>query len=255
MSDSEQREGGMTASFPISAPDLVRRRVLFAVALVDPMTGALVSEGMRVDAAGLVGKPIVNASGNFVWLAEGAARPDAVTVTPEGRPFEPETRNVAPIPDPPAEDPLQPAIPIDQTLRRLRILLRPTPAYPFPDGVTVLHGRLQETAAANAPRVAGAAVEPQWKDSLLNWNASIAAGLTTASGEFRAALLLPPGARADGGPQQINARLVFTRGALRRATPEALVTPGTTLVAPGTIPPPPGTPDFGVLAWDQLVPA
>jgi hypothetical protein len=255
MSDSGQREGGMTASFPVSAPDLVRRRVLFAVALVDPITGALVSEGMRVDADGLIGKPIVNASGHFVWLAEGAARPNAVTVTPEDRRFEPEARNVAPIPDPPAEDPLQPAIPIDQTLRRLRILLRPTPAYPFPDGATVLHGRLQETAAAKAPRVAGAAVEPQWKDLGANWNASVATGVTTTNGEFRAALLLPPAAQADGGPQQITARVVFTRGALRRATPEALVTPGTSSIAPGSIPPPPGTPDFGVLAWDQLVPA
>lgn len=245
----------MSSPFPISAPDLVRRRILFAVALVDPISGALVSEGMRVRADGLVGKPIVNASGHFVWLAEGTARPNAVIVTPGNRPFEPEARNVAPIPDPPGEDPLQPAIPIDQTARRLRILLRPTPAYPFPDGITVLHGRLQETAAANAPRVADAAVEPQWNDLLLNWNSSIAAGATTASGEFRAALLLPANARADGGPQQINVRLVFTRGAVRRATPEALVTPGTTLLAPGSIPPPPGTPDFGVLAWDQLMPA
>ncbi|MEH2530782.1 hypothetical protein V1277_002841 [Bradyrhizobium sp. AZCC 1588] len=246
----------MTSPFPISAPDLLRRRILFAVALVDPISGALVSEGVRVEADGLVGKPIVNRSGHFVWLAEGAARPNAVTVTPENRPFEPETRNVAPIPDPPAEDPLQPAIPIDQTARRLRILLRPTPAYPFPDSVTQLHGRLQETAAANAPRLAGAAVEPQWKDATQagNWHPSIALGLTAVNGEFRTALLLPPGASADGGPQQINVRLVFTRGALRRATPEALVTPGTTLVAPGSIPPQPGTPNFGVIAWEQLNP-
>ena len=150
-----------------------------------------------------------------------------MTVTPEDRPFEPEARNVAPMPDPPPEDPLQPAIPIDQTLRRLRILLRPTPAYPFPDRATVLHGRLQETAAANAPRVAGVMVEPQWKDLGANWNASVATEVTTANGEFRAALLLPPGAQADGGPQQITTRVVFTRGALRRASPEALVTPGT----------------------------
>src|SRR5262245_65772069 len=66
----------MMRPFPISQPELLRRRVLFAVALTDPLTGMLVSSGMRVSVDQLESPPIVNHSGHFVWLAEDGAPAD-----------------------------------------------------------------------------------------------------------------------------------------------------------------------------------
>ena len=63
--------------------------MLFAVGLIDPITGDLVSSGVKVSVNELAGRPILNRSGYFVWLAEGDARPTTVTVTPDGAPFEP----------------------------------------------------------------------------------------------------------------------------------------------------------------------
>jgi hypothetical protein len=240
----------MTATSPITAPELSRRRVLFAVALVDPVTGARVSRDVRVIADGLSGQPIISHSGFFVWLAEGAARPNSVRVVPDGAPYRPATVAVPALPDPPPEDPGQASPVVDSTQRLLRIVLRPSDAYPFPDGVTLLYGRLLETAAAGAAAVAGVSCVVQWKDDVSgNWKPSLAAGVTSATGEFKVGVQLPVGAKADGGPDKITVRVVFDRSGVMKATASAAVAPGSESVAPG------GTPRFGVLAWDQLAAA
>lgn len=51
----------------LHSPDEIKRRVMFALELVDPVTGRLVSEGMVVTAAGLA-RPVVAPSGRFVWI-------------------------------------------------------------------------------------------------------------------------------------------------------------------------------------------
>jgi hypothetical protein len=238
----------MSALFPVLAPDLIRRRVLFAVALVDPITGRLVSRGLRVTADGLAGRPVVNHSGHFVWLSEGAARPTRVRVAPDGAPFEPESIAVGVLPDPAPDDPQLPPVTVDPSLRRLRIPLRPTPAYPFPDGVTLVHGRLKETTAADAAAVANAEVEPQWQlDDAATWKSSAARARTGATGEFTGALLLPADAKPEGDSGKIAMRVVFDRAGVRKATPAGSVAPGSRVATPG------GTPLFGVVAWDQLL--
>jgi hypothetical protein len=240
-------EDVMTFPLAITGPELVRRRVLFAVALVDPVTGARVSRDVRVFADGVSGPPIVNRSGLFVWLAEGAARPKTVRVVPKGAPFGPETVAVPALPDPPPDDSSQPSMRVDPAQRLLRIVLRPTDGYAFPDGVTLLHGRLLETATPGAAAVAGVACVAQWRDEISGkWIPSPAVGPTSATGEFRVGFQLPAGAKADGGPDKITTRVLFDRSGVMKATASASMAPGSEMVAPG------GTPSFGVLAWDQL---
>ena len=82
------------------APDRLNRKVLFAVELVDPLTRVLTHDGVRVDAAGLRGRPIMSHSGRFVWLEEGTAWPGAITIDPGRLPFE---RHVEPAPPRPAD--------------------------------------------------------------------------------------------------------------------------------------------------------
>jgi hypothetical protein len=196
----------MAASNLQKEPDILRRRVLFAVGLIDPLTGQLVSSGMKVSLDELLRRPIVNRSGYFVWLVEGDARPSTVTVVPAGAPYERETVAVGPLPAPPPEDPSLPIDPADAPKRRLHIFLRPTGAYPFPDGAIVVRGKLTETAAQNAPAVKNARIGLEWKaesqqntnaPAVANWKRSPAAAATSDRGEFAAALALPPGARPE----------------------------------------------------------
>src|SRR5688572_11442914 len=51
----------------LHAPDEVKRRVMFALELVDPVTGRLASEDMIVTAPGFA-PPVRSASGRFVWI-------------------------------------------------------------------------------------------------------------------------------------------------------------------------------------------
>jgi len=209
--------------FPISQPELLRRRVLFAVALTDPLTGMLVSNGLHVSVDKLESPPIVNHSGHFVWLAENGGRPTTVTIDPDGAPYEADTVAVPALPDPPPVDPTQPTAPVDDSLRRQVIFLRPSAAYPFPDGATVVRGKLQETAASDAAPIAGTAVAIEWF-SEPHWVRSFAVGTTDSHGEFAAALALPSGARASVQPHEdIELRLRFDRaGTIRLGKPIAL---------------------------------
>jgi hypothetical protein len=246
----------MMRPFPISQPELLRRRVLFAVALTDPLTGALVSSGIRVFVDKLESPPIINQSGHFVWLAENGGRPTTVTIDPDGAPYEADSVPVPALPDPPLVDPAQPAVPIDDSLRRQVIFLRPSAAYPFPDGATVVRGKMQETAASDAAPIAGAAVAIEWfsekdpNNSTQHWVRSFTLAKTDSHGEFAAALALPVGARAAVQTHEtIELRLRFDRaGAVRVSEKIAL-------------PPPDGAPYKvqrntvfldGPVAWDQL---
>ena len=62
----------MSQPFEVQLPleEAYSRRVLFAIELLDAVTLSRVSQGVKVVADGLQGKPIVNSSGLFVWLEE-----------------------------------------------------------------------------------------------------------------------------------------------------------------------------------------
>jgi hypothetical protein len=195
----------MAASNLQKEPDVLRRRVLFAVGLVDPLSGEFVSSGMRVSVDGLIRRPIVNRTGYFVWLVEGDARPSEVSVIPDGAPYERETVAVGTLPEPPPDDPSLPIDPKLEPQRRLHIFLRPSAAYPFPDGAIVVRGILRETDAPDAPGVTDARIGLDWNAEpppstalaveVEHWIASPAAAATGGHGEFTVALTLPPGAK------------------------------------------------------------
>jgi len=52
---------------PLLAPEHFGRRVMFGLELVDPFTGWLVQDGLKVSAAGW-GKPLRPPSGRYVWI-------------------------------------------------------------------------------------------------------------------------------------------------------------------------------------------
>ena len=143
-------------------PDALDRRVLFAVELIDPVTQATVYRGVRVRAAGLEAEPIVSHSGRFVWLQEGAAWPEAITVDTGRLPFVPHV--AAPPPRPPD---IQTAT---AEARRVRISLRPTTSYPIEEGHHGHSWSVVETASPGSPPVAGARVQLAWRDEFGNWS-------------------------------------------------------------------------------------
>jgi len=141
--------------------DQLNRRVLVAVELIDPVTQSMVYRGVKVRADGLEAKPIISHSGRFVWLEEGTAWPELITVDPGRLPFAPHR----------AAPPPRPADLTTATAeqRRVRISLRPTISYPMDDGVTAVRGALFESAAAGAPPIARARVQLAWRDEFGNW--------------------------------------------------------------------------------------
>ena len=61
---------------------------LFAIELLDAVTLARVSSGVKVVAEGLHGKPIVNCGGLFVWLEEPSEPLQKVSIDPGTLPYE-----------------------------------------------------------------------------------------------------------------------------------------------------------------------
>ncbi len=201
-------------------PDVLDRRVLFAVELIDPVTQSLVWQGFKVKPAGLSNKPIINRSGRLVWLLEKDAWPGVITVDPDDAPFESHTQ-----PAPPRPADILKAKPNE---RLVRIVLRPTAAYPFDTGATVVRGALVEDVTVPVPIVVpGAMVQLAWHDALSNaWlPARPQPGevwpQTDRKGEFAALLQLhaPPPADPDLDHGLLKARVQVTRGAQTRATP------------------------------------
>jgi len=224
-------------------PDAERaytRSVLFAVELLDAVTLLGVSREVRVSAPPLRAQPIVNFSGRFVWLQEGATRPQKVMVDPGELPYEREELP-APVLPPDLNG-------VPETARLLQVLLRPRRGYVFPDGVTVVRGRLNESTAQPPAAVSDAAVWLQWfDDEAQHWQGDRARTFvrTQANGEFAAFLRLGPAAkplRDKSGRMQVR---------LRVGRPNVTDRIGTTLdVREGRI-----FNDFQTLAWSDLRPA
>lgn len=213
------------------------RRVLFAVELLDPVSLALVTRKVTVAAPPLVRRPLLGFSGRFVWLHEGDAWPDRLVVDPGELPYEREERASPP---PPAD----PERPLDAELLA-RVVLRPTRAYPFPDGVTVVRGRIDEAGVTPPQRVTDAEVWLQWFDSDSgDWSVDAQSTFvrTRDKGEFAAFLRLAPSAKPQlDGAGQMKVRLRARRGSQPAlSAPELLVPPGRAFN------------QFQALAWDDF---
>lgn len=212
----------MTALNPRFAgqPDVLERRVLFAIELLDPITFERLWEGITVNVAGLAGKPIVNNSGRLVWLVEGPAWPGAITVTPTTAQYSPHIQAAPP----------RPADILTATAaeRLVRIVLRPTAAYAFDTGVTAIRGMLRERLGVASPPVAGARMQLAWFDTISNrWLPPPPAPLdvcpeTDADGQFAVFLRLAPVPPQDPDLVRglLKARVQVTRGADTRVTPD-----------------------------------
>jgi hypothetical protein len=191
------------------------RTVLLAVELLDPVTLEPVARGVRVSATGLARQPLSSASGRLVWLEEGTRRPARVLVDPGGLPYD-------------AEDVAAPALPPDisqvpEAGRLLRVWLRPTRGYPFPDGVTLVRGRIDEK-----PGMAGAVLDAEvwleWQDETTGeWRNQRTRSFTRTrrGGEFAAFLRPAPAPRpALGNDGLMPARLGVARGGAVLYTPQ-----------------------------------
>jgi hypothetical protein len=204
----------------ILSPDKLNRRVLFAVELFDPISQSLVSAGVALRAKGVTGDPIVNFSGRFVWLGQAGQWPQEISVIPIRLPFFPETV-LPPLP----EDPQHPTI----KERLVRVTLRPTPAYIFPAGITVIRGQLRERSDQPSPPVTDAHVQLAWCDKqhgacvwIPSPPASAQAVATDANGEFVVFLRLTSVGQQvpDSEKGLLHVRLQFTQSFTTWVTPD-----------------------------------
>jgi hypothetical protein len=177
--------------------DRVHRRVMFALELVDPGTGRLVSDGLRVTAAGL-SPPQVTLSGRFVWrdIDPPAARRIKLTVESVRRIFQPLAFEV----DVPEHRPNVPSGDLVQSKT-----LQATGLYEPPPGLLAVAGMLVDDVVARQP-LPGVEVRVQ-----LHADSGIFAtaykAITDARGGFvaavpdlgSAALLAPPCPAPEGG--------------------------------------------------------
>jgi hypothetical protein len=213
----------MRSHYLSEAETAYARTVLLAVELVDVVTLQIVSRQVQVTATGLARPPLVSASGRFVWVADGARRPARVQVDPGGLPYD-------------AEDVAAPSLPpdLDQVPaagRLLRVWLRPRRGYAFPDGVTVVRGRLAESALGAA--MIDAEVWIEWLDEATQqWHDERTRGFarTRLDGEFVAFLRLAPSAQAAvDGAGLLALRLGVKRGGAVRHTVRFSLREGGTL--------------------------
>jgi hypothetical protein len=144
--------------------------------------------------------------------------------------------------------------------RLARILLRPTTAYPFDTGATVVRGTLREKVA-NAAVVPDAIVQLAWHDALSgDWTpgrpqAGEVWPRTDTKGEFAALLQLnaPPPADPDLVRGLLKVRVQVTRGPATRATPDTFPFLPNAADA-GRVPEGRLLPTDVTLGWNELTP-
>jgi hypothetical protein len=170
------------------------RQVSFAVELLDPVTGELVSAPATVTADGLANAPVTNLSGRFVFLVEPGAV-GTIRVDLHGLPYEP----ISSPPPPPGQ--------------LLRLTLQPTPLYPFDLYATLLTGKLVD-GAAPAP---GAVVGVTFADLTAKHQAL--PSRTDGLGAFAVLLRLDPTAVASADPVTADLTLNFTRSGTTKNRP------------------------------------
>jgi hypothetical protein len=224
---------------------IARRRVLFAVELLDPVTLDRVSYGMKeVKAHGLQGKPTVNASRLFVWLDGDIEQLQKISIDPGVLPFEETERTRAQLNL--EHDSTQGKWPLTS------IELSPRVDYPFSVGITGLRGTLVEDRYRSEP-VLNAEVRLRWLDQDGTWHDAptrshtTAMSATTKGGDFVAVLRFAP----SDDPQldaagNLTVRLRAKRGEDERGSADLKVPQGRVAS--------PSTPNQFVFAWDELEP-
>jgi hypothetical protein len=230
-----------------SKDKIARRRVLFALELLDAVTLERVSQGVKVKAPGLRGEPIINASGLFVWLDEDIRQLERISIDPRTLPYEEAEVNGDQL------RLLREAVEL-KGAQRHTVELPPRVDYPFGTGITGLRGTLVEERARLEP-VPKAEVYLRWLDQDDNWHDAPTRSHTTPArsdppakgGDFVAILRLAPSEvpqlDADG---KLTVSLRVKRGADERDSTAQKVVQGKVAN--------PSTPTQFVFAWDELEP-
>jgi hypothetical protein len=194
---------------------------------------------VKVVADGLLGKPIINASGLFVWLQEDVANLRKVSIDPGALPYErlevdPGELNLPPV---------KPAL--------TTIELQPKVGYSFTSGITGLRGALiEEQVDPPEPStpVPNAAVRLQWLDDDNHWRSAPTISHTDPKrGDFVSILRLSSIEVPHLEQGEVTVRLLASRdGGLERHSdnfrlPQGRVTD-------------PSTSNPLIFAWDELQP-
>ena len=230
----------MTRLFAVQLPveQLVLRQVRFAVELLDAVTLSRVSAGVKVVAEGILGGPIVNAGGLFVWLKDHTGDLQRITVDPRLLPYEDATLLPTELKDP-----------------LTTIELSPSVSYPFSFGTTGFRGRLIESRifpSTGPTPVQNAAVHLRWLDSDDVWQEAPTISHTDETGAFAAILRLTPNQapRLDPG-DTVTVRLTASRDqGIPRNSGDLKLVQGR-MADPATFE---GGRDALTFAWDELQP-
>ena len=127
----------------LPSPDRIPRRAMFALELVDPVTGLLAGAEMEVELRGLR-PPRVSSEGRLVWIDLDPPATRSVRIAGRSRRgiFAPFDRHFAL----PARQPRQPAAHLIR-----RVTLRPTGLYEPPPGALAAAGMLIDDGAGRRP--------------------------------------------------------------------------------------------------------
>jgi len=210
------------------------RKVLFALELIDPITLTRVSQGVAVVAEGLRGKPIVSSSGLFVWLKEGDASVQRVSIDPRALPYDKLEIQKAELTLSPVKPPLT------------TIELRPRLDYAFSSGITGVRGRLIEDRSEPPRPVRDATVGLFWLDEDGAWQRSPAESRTSADGDFVSILRL-----TSNGAPLLDAQGAVTLGLRARRDGVSERRSADVKVPQGRVADP-STLTALVFAWDEL---
>lgn len=232
----------MSQTFEVHRPleEAYQRSIEFAIELIDPVTLERVSRGVKVIAEGLRRKPIVNASGMFVWLKEDTTALREIRIDPGVLPYQVNTipkHKLKLPPLPPNELPLT------------AIELQPRADYVFSVGTTGIRGTLIEAGVAEQVPVRDAEVGLQWlDDDGTTWHTGPSLSRTNDKGDFvsiiRLAQVHVPNLDASG---KMTVRLRAKRGGASERHSDPVQIPLGRVSDPSSI-------DKLIFAWNELQP-
>lgn len=215
----------MTRAFAVSGPEAgYVRNAQFGIELLDAVTLERVSQGVRIVAEGLQGKPIVSSGGLFVWLREDFTRLRKVTIDPGVLPYQTVER-----------EPAQLEFPLT------RVELSPRLDYPFATGVTGIRGALIEERVVPAVPVRDADVRLRWLDEDSVWRDAPAASRTDSKGGFAATIRFSPADAPLLDAGALTVRLRAVRNGDQRESGDLKLPQGRIA-------------DALIFAWDELQP-
>ena len=227
----------MSRPFEVKLPleDAFRRQSLFAIELLDGVTLERVSQGVKVTAEGLQGKPVVNGSGVFVWLQEDIAPLSKVTIDPGTLPFEKVELEPSDLTLPPNPRPLT------------TIELSPRVDYAFAPGVTGLRGTLIEEQVVPPVPVQNAEVSLRWlDDDDVTWHDAPTISHTNSRGDFVSIVRFAPAEKPNLDNGSVTVRLRVRRNGNERSSADFKLLQGR-VTDPSTLNP-------LTFAWDELQP-